>query len=160
MDIKVGFSTSTSLISRIVRFFTRSKISHTFLLLDKAFLGGDMVLQANPGGFVLLTYEAFQSSNEVLELVELSHSILPGLQRSTGWLGKKYDYLAVLGLVPVLAGRAMGRKWRNPFNTKSVFCSEVIVHIMKASGYPGSESLDADSMTPQDLHDFLKKAEG
>lgn len=157
MNIKIGFSTSNNFISKTIRFFTRSKISHTFLLLDKAFMGEDMVMQATKGGFNLVTYSVFKQHNKIVELVEPGVSLVEGIKVATRWLGRDYDYLGVVGFLFVLLGRIFSLRWRNPFNTDAVFCSEVIVYILKSSNYPGAESLNPSTITPQDLYEFLKK---
>lgn len=160
--VKVGFSTQKkNVLSRIIRWFTKSQASHAWLFVGDSFLGMDMVLQATEGGFQLMTFEAFKSRNDIVALIEPPQSIFPGIQKATTWLGENYDYFGLFGSAVVIFGRWLKRKWKNPLNgAHSMFCSEAVVYVLQASDYPGAADLDPSSTTPQDLMDFLSKPSG
>jgi len=154
--VKVGFSTSRRLVSRLIRWATRSKISHTWLVVSDSFLGIDMVLQATMGGFQLVTYAAFEKEHKIIAVLDLKYPVDSGVKQSAQWLGFRYDYTGLFGSAFVVFGRWFRRKWRNPLNdAQALFCSEAVVRVLQASGYPGSEALDPSAVTPQDLFDFL-----
>lgn len=157
MLIRVGFSTSKGLIPRAVRFFTRSKISHTFLIIEDSFFGLDMVLEASLKGLHLTTLAQFERENTILDIISLKCDISSGLKHFLRFLGRSYDYLGIFGILLVILGRLVRLRLSNPFNTKALFCSELIVKVLQHSKYPGSESLNAATVSPHDLHTFLKK---
>lgn len=154
-SISIGFSRSRHIGSKIIRFFTRSPVSHTFLIVHGSFLGMDMILEAVPGGFHLVTLEAFDKKYEIVYTVPINDVEDTDIRKSTKWLGRNYDYLGVVGTLVVLAGRLFNKKWRNPINTKAVFCSEALALLLQLSKYPGAETLDPSATTPIDLYKFL-----
>jgi len=156
VSVKVGFSTSRKLLSRLIRLVTKSKASHTWLLVTDSFLGVDMVLQATMGGFQMVSFDAFQKKHKIITIVDLAHPMDMGVKEAAQWLGFRYDYLGLLGELFVEFGRWFKRKLKNPLNDpKAMFCSEAVVRVLQASSYPGSETLDASATSPQDLLDFL-----
>lgn len=156
--IKVGFSKSGSLISKLVRFFSRSDISHTWLLLEDLVGGIDLVMEAVPGGFHIITYERFVRENQVIDVVDLNTTYSESsLRRAFGWMGKRYDYLTVFGMMWVLFGRFFGKKWKNPLSSKSIDCVESIVYFLRSNNAGRAHEIDPGSMTPKDLYDHLKQ---
>lgn len=155
--ILVGFSTSNALVSRAIRWFTRSKVSHTFLLFPDSAFGSYMVMEAIGAGFSLRTYESFKKDNTVVDLLAPKVPLDAGLQAAASWLGERYDVSGLLGMALVMLGRWVGRKWRNPLQSSSaMFCSEVNVRILQEAGYPGAKDLDPASMSPADLLEFMQ----
>lgn len=153
--LSISFSKSRHIGSKIIRFFTRSPVSHTFLIVHGSFLGMDMILEAVPGGFHLITLEAFAKKHEIVYTVPIPGIDGDAIRKATKWLGRNYDYLGVVGTLVVLAGRLINKKWRNPINTKAVFCSEALALLLQLSKYPGAETLDPSATTPIDLYKFL-----
>ena len=155
--IRVGFSTcKTNVLSRIIRWFTKSQASHAWLLVEGSFLGMDMVMEATEGGFRITPYETFKKGHDIVAVLDTAFPLDSGVRTAAAWLGERYDYLGLFGSAFVMLGRWMKRKWKNPLDEPhAMFCSEAVAFIIKESGYPGSESMDPSSTTPQDLMDFL-----
>ena len=155
MRVRVGFSTSRSLQSRIIRWLTRSTVSHTFLIVEGSFLGSDLVVEADIGGVRMQPLSAFEKKNDIIEIIPMPYTIHVGMGRIGDWLNDAYDFPGLFGTVFVLLGRKLKTGWRNPFNTKALFCSEMVVRVLSASGYPNAKLLIPSSTTPKDLLDFL-----
>lgn len=158
---KIGFSTSDKLLSRVIRYFTKSEVSHTFIFAQKAFFGQDMILQATMGGFHAMSYKAFtaQKGVRIIEMVELPISIDGGLEIAADWLSYHYDYGGLFGSIFILLGRWFKRKWRNPLDSsKSMYCSEATVRVLQAAGFPGADALDPPAVNPQDLRVYIREA--
>lgn len=154
---RVGFSTSKGPLSAVIRRVMRSPSSHAFLIYYDEDLGTDMVLEAVGEGFHLITLERVKKTSTVVEVIDLKRSLNQGLAFLAGWLGTRYDTAGLLGMGWVLAGRAIRRRWRNPFgSSKSMFCSEAITRALKADGFPGVDGLDPEATSPADLMAFLK----
>ena len=157
--IKIGFSTSKALTSRAIRWVTRSRVSHVFLLVEDSFLGQSMVMEAIGSGFQLIPYTNFQTGNEIVTLITPVVPLEDGVKKATAWLGEKYNFEGLAGMLLVLAGRWLGRKWRNPLRSAhAVFCSEVATMILQSVNYPGVMNLDPQSTDPEDLEEVLVKA--
>lgn len=158
MNVRIGFSTSDAWYSRLIRRFTKSSVSHTFLLVEVA--GHGIVLEEGPDGFHARTIENFSRGNRVVVLLSLEHPIDKGVEEAITWLGQRYDYLGVLGMFAVLVYRWFGKKRRNPLaSSRSMFCSEANTRILQVSGYPGADKLDPESTSPADLLAFLSSNE-
>ena len=155
MDVVFGFSTSRAWYSRLIRWATKSKCSHTFLLVNVE--GELLVFQEGPLGYGVRSFEAFKTENEVVDLVPPKHSILEGFRKSLVELGQPYAYVQLVGFGLVLLARTLG--WHlshNPFSSKrSTFCSERGARVLQDSGYPGSERLEPSMTSPEDLLEFL-----
>lgn len=156
MQIRVGFSTSTSWHARIVRWFTRSEVSHAFFLLENSFLGIDVVLEADPPDVHLRALSEFVKKNRIVKTVDMPDTLREGLVRSVRLLGRPYDYGAFFGVGLVLMGGWLKKKWKHPLNSrKALDCVEMIVTVLQASGYPNAKSLEAAQISPQQLMEFL-----
>jgi hypothetical protein len=126
--------------------------------LEDLIPGIDLVMEALPGGFHIITYERFIRENTVIDVIDLNVQYTKSsLLRAFGWIDKRYDYLAVLGMAIVMLGRMLGKKWKNPMATKSINCVESVVYFLQANTVTDVVDLDADSMSPQDLYVFLKR---
>jgi hypothetical protein len=163
MTTQVGFSTPKHFnpVSWLVRKFTGSKASHAFFVYHDADFDMMMVMEAHELGFRLTPLDHFTKHNKMVKLVTPRNSIDMGLRIiANRYLGSMYDYAGLLGMVVVLVGRWLHRKWKNPFRgSKYVFCSESVILAMRSS--PGYEKLKLDSETdPQDLLNYFENSEG
>jgi len=156
--IRIGFSThQNNVMSRLIRWFTGSKVSHTWLLIEDAFFGVEMVMEATETGFRLIPYTNFKAEgNDIVAVLDPAHPLDAGVRQAALWLGERYDFTGLFGSAFVLLGRWLKRKWRNPFDApQSMFCSEAVTRVLQAAAYPGAQNLDPAATTPQDLLDFL-----
>lgn len=156
--IKVGFSTHHhNILSSTIRFFTKSEVSHTWLLVDDPLFKRPMVLEATETGIVLTPFDRFATKNDVVCILDPKHPLDSGMSEAGAWLGERYDFLGLVGTAFVLLGRWLKRKWKNPLSSShAMFCSEFVVNVMQAAQYPGAENLVPTGTTPQDLLDFLR----
>lgn len=154
---RIGFSTSkTSWVSKIIRWFTDGKTSHTFLVYYDEDFKRDMVLEATQGGFRIVPFSHYEKS--LVAIFTPKYSVDEGLQKAVDWLGENYDYEGLLGMAWVELGRWLGRKWHNPLHSAhAMFCSEAVVRIMQGANYPGSEVFDPASTDPEMLLKFFQQ---
>ena len=151
--VHIGFSTTNQLISRIIRFFTGSKVSHCFMLFE--LFEQAWVLEAGFFGISLKPLKKFQKSDTVVALVPVPLAE-EDVARAMQALGEKYDFGGLLGSIFPLIGKWFKQKWKNPWNnSKALFCSEFCLKSLQEAGFPGADQLDPASTTPQDLLDFL-----
>lgn len=157
--MKIGFSTSNSVISKIIRKLTKSKVSHTYIKCHIE--GHDLVLHANQHGVEFDKYKDFKKKFKIVaeydikfvdaqEKVFLSHAIKQ--------LDRPYDFLSVAGFLWVLLNKSFGRQVKNPFKNKAAYyCSELIVASLNAAHFPGVADLDRNITSPEDLLTFFDK---
>jgi hypothetical protein len=159
--IKIGFSTSPkNIISKVIRWFTKSKASHTWVLFEDTFFGMEMVMESTDTGFRVVPFANFKAEgNEIVALVVPTAPLDDGVKAAASWLGESYDFGGLFGSAFVLLGRWLRRKWANPWaSCKSMFCSEAVARILQAAKYPGSSVFVPEATTPQDLLDFFAAA--
>ena len=155
--IKVGFSTGQSVVSRTIRWFTKSRVSHCFLVVEDSFLGCDVVMEATAGGFQVRRLDVFSSGCTIVRVITPSAPLLFGVQEATRWIGERYDYVGLLGALVMIVAGWFKRKIKNPLHdSNSMFCSEAIVRTLQAANYPGASALDPASTTPEALLEFME----
>ncbi len=166
--VYLGFSTPRrwNPLSALIRRMMRSPASHAWLLVEDPLFQLRLVLEAHSTGFRLISFATFVKDNKVVALVEPprdeAHDLRRGLPEAGGWLGDQFDLLGLFGIFLTMVAKWFRRKaWRNPFtSSRSYFCSEAVVRVMKAAGYPGASRLDAETTTPAELLDFVAAAPG
>lgn len=160
--IRIGFSTSKrNIFSAVIRWFTKSRVSHAWVLIHEPFFDMEMVLEATEFGFRMVPYETFRAKTNVIEVLTLGPScpLDSAVKRAGRRLGEDYDFLGLFGGAIVQIGRWLKYKWRNPLaSSRAMFCSEAVVYVLQDAGYPGADTLDPEATTPQDLLDFLRSS--
>jgi hypothetical protein len=150
----IGFSTTNGVPSRLVRLFTKSRASHSFLLV--VLEGNEFVLQADWNGVVLTPNGQYVKDNVVVDIVPSPVPI--ELSKALALADTPYDYSGFVGMAWVALGRWFKKKWKNPLNSrKALFCSEMIGNLLKDAGWAAASHLDTSSLSPQDLLDLLKR---
>lgn len=158
-EVWVGFSTPRAWnpLSALIRWMTRSRVSHTWLLVEDPAFQLRLVLEAGSSGFRLVSFTHFVKDNKVVALVRTAAPLGGALPAAGGWLGKSFDLLGLFGIFLTLVARWFRqRPWKNPFPTPSaLFCSEAVVKVLKEARYPGAEALEDEGTTPAQLLDLL-----
>jgi hypothetical protein len=155
---RIGFSTSkTSLISRIIRWFTRSDVSHTFIVYYDDEWKRDMIMESEGGLGGSVRLRPFNPDDpDIVRIVVPKHDIERGMTKMVDRLGQVYDYGGLFGMAWVELGRWLKKKWSNPLQgSRALFCSELVAQVLIDSDYPGADQFDPASTDPQDLLRFL-----
>lgn len=156
MSDRIGFSTGAGLLSRIIRWFSRSSVSHAWLLYYDVDFNRDMVLESTLEGVRIIPFEVFQKHNKIIKVFTPDFSLKVGLAKAGEILGEQYDFTGLLGMVWVMLGRWLRKKWHNPLDsTKGLFCSEFVANVLRWSGAPSTEFWDPSTMTPENLLEYL-----
>ena len=156
MNDRILFSTTTNLISRIIRWFTDSPVSHCSLLYFDVDFGQEMVLESTLEGVRIIPYEVFKQHNNIVRVFIPETPLKQGFAKVGEKLGTFYDFAGLLGMLWVLLGRWFKRKFKNPWdNPQALFCSEFVAQVLRWSYYPGTEYWVPENMTPADLYRFL-----
>ena len=152
--ISIAFSTQPkNLLSRLVRWFTKSKASHAFIIFEA--LGRAWILESGIKGIVVLPLDKFRDQMvTVVRIPEMTDDHLSKVMDDN--LGLDYDFTGLFGMGLTIIGLWFKTKCRNPLNNpRSMFCSEFVVLALQECSFPGADQLDAANTSPQDLLDFL-----
>lgn len=149
--VSILFLTTNSLISKVIRFFTKSKISHTavcFNLNNEKF-----ILESLIDGVVLRPRnQALQNQNLIAEF-EIIPDLNNEFQEATKRIGEPYDKLSLLGFFIMILFHIVGIKIHNPLSFMSgTVCSEFIISCDTNHEIPEFNNLNPDSITPEDLY--------
>ena len=150
--ITIGFSTSHTLFSSLIRWFSSSKVSHTYIRMPLYSSCSELVFQASGLKVNIEGYKHFESHSTVVKEIELQISDEKYEELEVFMcdsLGKPYSIKQILGMVLVLVCRSVGCKIKNPFRDgdHSYVCVELVANILNIP--------NAEDMTPQDLLDIL-----
>lgn len=151
-SITVGFSTTNKLISRVIRWVTRSPVSHAFVIFDTPSFGR-VVMQAEAWAYEVRPWHLWQQQNTlVAEFEPTGPDLAPSIiDLAPKYLGRDYDWKAAL-----LAGlwRWFGRWLRGRFNNPyRLMCSEATIRILQHAGYSSVGHFDAEVTSPKRLLD-------
>jgi hypothetical protein len=149
--ISIGFSTSNSWVSRIVRWFTKSIASHSFIMFD--WLGQQWVLASEWDGVKIVPLPTFLAQkNIIVKVFDMPEITMDELKLALDDTGVNYDYSGLFGAMFPIFGTWLRMKWHNPWNDpKAMFCSEFITIWLKQLGYPATSNVDPADVTPERL---------
>ena len=158
-DVRVGFSTSDGAISRIIRWFTRGKVSHAVLTFALPGLPVREVLEADWPGVQIRPLKLGELCCEYQPPVGVDlHS---GMVEAAKELGRMYDFAGLGGMAPVELARRIGWHVRNPTQSpRAWFCSELAAIAMQRARWPGVDSLDAGATDPEQLRQVCEASHG
>ena len=155
MICRVGFSTSSWWVSRVIRFFTKAPVSHTYIVFEDPISPfGEEVYEAAWCGFRMSTRAKLTSGTT--RIVREYLVALPRPESALGicryWLECPYDYLGLVGEAWVQIGRLFGRRWSNPgAGPHHMFCSEAAAYLLQYCKVPWAAALSPRSTSPADL---------
>lgn len=162
MTTRIGFSTSkTSWISRIIRWFTRSTVSHCFIVYHDDEWKRDMIMESEGGlGGSVHIVKFNPNSSSIVKLVAPKFDIEVGMNKMVDRLGEPYDYTGLFGMAWVEIGKWLKKKWANPWqSSKAMFCSELVAQVLIDSKYPGADKFVPADTDPQMLLEFFEAEE-
>ena len=155
--IRVVLTASTMFLSRLIRWATRGRVSHCMLQYPSDLWGGDWVAEATVGGVQIRPAETrcHHVKDEFLCKFEPRFA----LHSIRAEIGQPFDYPGLAAFVwVILIGRLLGRKVRWPWrNSKAQFCAEFIWRFFIAAKIPGAEARDPETVTPEDVYDFMEE---
>lgn len=138
-----------SLMSRLIRWWTRSEASHVAIGVEM--FGVQLLLHATKGGVKFEPRAKYLRGNKVVREVRFRHPEALELDAAVRMLGTKYDYLSLLGYALLIPLWRHLKVWiKNPFASPSaVVCSEFVLAL--DPDLPEWKGLDPERTTAQDL---------
>lgn len=155
----IGLSTVPGdVLSWIIRRVTKSKHSHTWYLYGSVLWGGKWLAHADEKGVRKIPAEGkLLEEWKVNAVYKVKGDVAPGLQSIRGYIGKPYDFWALIGfLLRWLVWMITFKKIGNPIRSASkLVCSEFVAMGLKAADFPDTMSWDVESMIPQDVENYM-----
>ena len=146
------FTTTDWPLSYLIRWATSSPCSH--VSLGTTFGGVPLVLEADLLGVIATTRARFLASNRLVNEFRLPPEADASIENAMEVLGERYDYPALVGYIPVMIQRWLGRKAKNPFvSANAMVCVELLLELR----LPDWASLDPDTCVPEDLRQICLK---
>lgn len=155
--ITVGFSTTRgNFFSWLIRKFSGSKFSHTWVRYYHPLYKLDFVVEAGTKGIIEIPYEVYM--RKITSVVELQPPADLDAEEALVALGPSialpYDYGSVLGRLWVRVSRWFGQRVRNPFrNRRRDACVDNAFRYVQALGVLAD--VDPEEETPESLHKSL-----
>lgn len=153
----VVFSTSKHLFSKVIRFLTRSKVSHASISVHLH--GVPVIIESTVGGVKIYPRAKFEKENTLVYEYEVLPDMYAELKRAIEDVGEGYDYVGILGYIPVIVAKWFKKKVKNPLaSANKMVCAEFVVSIDKDNKMFPKEITDAaEEVSPQDLVDVCNK---
>lgn len=151
----VGFSTSKHLLSGLIRFVTRSSVSHAFMRFRVA--GHDVTIGADHRGVHAESWERFKKTSTVISQYVVDLPWQPLIPEVVADLGAGYDIPGFFGQAVVMFGTVFGKHWDNPWQKEDQwYCSEFCANLLSLAG----ESLPfkPSVITPEILLGLMAKS--
>lgn len=160
-DTRIVFTASTGWIGRLIRWVTRSKVSHVAIEYSSSTWGGQWIAEADWRG--VWKVPAAKVKKNVYCEYKCKFDARPALQSIAGYVGTTYDYKGLFMLAWITAfWRIFRIKIRKPlWKTNSVKCSELVAKMLIAAD-PSNlvlQGWDPEMISPEDVRLFCE-AEG
>jgi hypothetical protein len=145
--MKIGFSSSNKPLAKLIRYVTKSKWSHCFVVLGEI-NGVQIIGEAKAPHIRLMPITKIEDEIEIIELQDTENSEL-ALLELLSLTGKNYGYFQLVGFLWSKLFKKV-----NPF-TDNYVCSEYVALFLKSAGI-FSEDIDENNITPQEIYERLK----
>jgi hypothetical protein len=155
----IGFSRKkANFISKVIRWFTRSQWSHTYIIYQDA--PEILVVEAGTFTVQLVPITKYESAKYVntffvprhvsVELVEA------GIKKVQEKVEATYGWLQLIGFIPVvIARRLLGMTISNPARG-GIICSELVLIYLREADPDGPwKDADRNAVSPEDIYEEL-----
>lgn len=157
MKISIGFSTTKNIPSRLIRWWTKSHVSHTYIRIYDSFFQQYFVLHADWDGVKIQLAEKFDLENIALEEFVINDKRLNDAVRKNLWhIGKKYDYMKLVNLAwAIMLRRWIVRKFKDPgIEPKKLYCVDFLLYILNDAKLT---SLEIGVMIPKEFLEWCRQ---
>lgn len=157
----IGFETDRhSFISKAIRWITRSKWSHVFIVGPINSVSAKReILEADWQGVHIAFLDKYKAEHVKVQIyrVEVDPKIRnEAFSKCLDMIGKRYGFLQLLGFIPVVILGRLGIRIKNPITSGTV-CSELALRYLTSLGISAKFTmLDKDATSPEDLFKLLE----
>lgn len=151
--VTIAFFSSHLIFSRIIRWVTKSKTSHSAIGFE--IYGEQFFLHATWGGVQITPRKKVLSNHTIVAEYQVLPDIEAEVHTALARVGESYNTLGLFGYIPVLIARWFGVTLHNPFAKKGAeVCSEFIIEVDVNNEIPEFVGKDPSEITPQDLENI------
>jgi len=152
------FTASNDLLSRSIRWFTKGRASH--VAIGAQLFDVPVLIHATIGGVQVSPRVKWMRGRILVAEYAFTHSSGVDVAGAVKKLGERYDYVGLLGFIPVLIARWFGVRVRNPFASASaVVCSELVLRADVNNNVKEWRGMDPERASPVDLLEACVKSE-
>lgn len=130
MSINVCFSTSNAWISRLIRWFDKSDVSHALITFYDETFDQVFVLEANGRGYMPIPWAKWRQTHTLVRRYDLDIPLAQqqaALREMGNLLGAEYDRIGLIGHLWL----KIKRRAKNPFDTPTkLICSEAVARFL------------------------------
>lgn len=155
MKFRVGFSTTASLWSKLIKLITKSNVSHVYIRLEDDFLGAQLIIHSDLYGVAIDYLDTFKQTNKIIVEYEMEHNNFEKvIKNNFKFLGKKYDYSLLFShWWFIIFKRWFTKKIENPLvDPLKIICIDFVLRILNELEIT---QLPYKVLTPKDLCKFL-----
>jgi len=162
--ICIGFGTNEKWVSRLIRWATKSVVSHVWIEYPSGVWGGRWAAHSWDRGVVKVPLEQVEEAYPTRRIYELKiqvDQLSPGFDWARKRIYAAYDYGVIWNGLLLVLHRATGWKFLEGAihrNAAKFSCSEFVAGFLKAAGVNGTESVDPELTTPGDLEKFCSSS--
>lgn len=151
MKVALGFSRTNNLPSKLIRWFTKSQVSHTYLRLYVPTFKRYFVLHADWDGVKFELAEKFDTENIVIKEYIINDKRLDdAIVKNLWYIGRRYDYVKLFNWAwAIMLKRWIVRKVKDPSaDPKKLICVDFNLYVFNGAGIT---NLPIGEMHPQEL---------
>jgi len=148
---KIVFTASNTLLGKLIRWITKSKVSHVFIEYHSSQWGGQWALEAYITGVRKVPVSRVR--HHVVAEFECLNIPSQAFLRIGKLVGEGYDFSGLFLFAWLhIIWKWFGKKMRKPLNaTKGQFCSELGARFLDAAGVSDPRLDDPEKASPQIL---------
>lgn len=163
----IGFCGSKSWISKIIRWFTKSRWSHTFIIWkiikdeDRVYI---LVIEAGEFIVHIVPFSKYLSGDFYFEIYDITPITIKeneGIaeEKLLSKIGRLYGWLQLIGFgIVILLRKWFGWKLKRNIWKKGKICSEVVAEYLIDRGVDKEslcQSKDINLISPEDIYKFI-----
>lgn len=162
LNIMFGFSSTRSFVSRLIRWFLNSEISHTFVAVDA--FNTRLIIGADEGGLNWEDVSRFKAKTQVRLVLRPKKDLTGEFEAFVKrYAGVEYDWISAgIGGIKTrlkwlwrLAKKVL-LSWTKPDRMN---CAEVTGHLLQSGRYSFMADANLESTSAQDLLDLCLRPE-
>lgn len=160
--IRLAFGTNDKLYSRLIRWATGAKLTHSWIEYESAVWGGPWVAHVTDRGVIKEVVEGVDERYPVHRKYECLVNVDDGLRAVRSHVGTTdYDWAVIWNALLLVLYRATKweRLWRLVArNTSKLMCAEFVATILKKGHVAGADALDPETTTTGQLDKFCARS--
>jgi hypothetical protein len=151
--VAITFYDGEGTLSKLIRWFTKSKVNHTAIVYDSEDWDTEITIEAASNG--VIAHKSSREPKYKFYIVDLN--AFEKLKTIMGHLGELYDYFGIVKFgIFLLWWKVFKTKVRKPLReTKGQFCSELVARYLLS--FPNIEIKNPQWVSPEDLLDICTK---